>query len=56
MEKGRILKILSTIFECIGAGGLLVYAYNYFTLKSKYDVIPAEAKANLNTLYYFLVL
>jgi hypothetical protein len=53
MVKGKIIKVLSTIFECIGIGGFLVYFYNYFTLKGRYDVIPAEVKANLNT--YLLI-
>lgn len=46
--KNKVLKSLATISECIGIGGLIVYFYNYFTLKGKYDVIPANIKSNEN--------
>ena len=49
MKLNKILKVISVIFECAFAGGVILYGYNYYIGTKKYDIIPEALQKNLNT-------
>ena len=49
MKKRNGLKILSFVLEASFIGSILLYVYNYYVASRKYEIIPAEIKARLNT-------
>ena len=48
MVKSKTLRILSIILEASFLGSIILYAYNYYVARKKYDVFPAQLKGRLN--------
>jgi len=48
MNKDKILKLFSIVFECSFIGSVILYVYNYYVGSKKYDVIPEQLQKNLD--------
>lgn len=45
--KKKVVKYISSIFYCIGIGGIILYLYNLFVNMRKYGSVPAEIDNNM---------
>jgi len=49
----KVVKYISTVFYCIGAGGIILYIYNVFVNSQKYEYIPKDI-SNIMQLYLII--
>jgi len=56
MKTNKFLKILSIILECSFLGSVILYIYNYYISVKKYEIIPQDAKAILNTFIVIAII
>lgn len=49
----KVVKYISTVFYCVGAGGIILYIYNLFVNSQKYEYIPKDI-VNIMQLYLII--